>query len=185
MRRLFAVSLCLIFASSAQGAPAPELSWGKPGVSFDQYRQDAVECGREGYYLDISKTDDAKEFVKASRQLDSLNGTFSGNTTGSSGTGPASTDAVDQMARFAATQQHVIERVRPEQRFRNIKKTLQSTTDQCLVRRGYSQFRLSGDQRHRLRKLKVGSEARHAYLYRLASDPAVLSTQTVPPATAQ
>ena len=181
MRRLFALSL-LMFATPAIAAPAPQESWGKVGVSFDQYRQDAVECGRQGYYLDISQTADVKELVQASRRLDNLNGTFSGNTTDSSGTGPASTDTVDQMARFAANQQHIIEGVRPEQRFRNIKRTLQSTTDSCLISRGYSKFALTSEQRHQLKKLKVGSDERHVYLFRLASNPAVLATQKVPPA---
>src|SRR5690349_8331239 len=91
MRRLFALSF-FMFATSAVAAPAPQESWGKPGVSFDQYRQDAVECGREGYYLDISQTADAKEFVRASRQLDTLNGTFSGSATTANADGPTSTD---------------------------------------------------------------------------------------------
>ena len=181
MRGLFALFL-LTVAASAAAAPAPRESWGKASVSFDQYRQDAVECGRQGYYLDISQTADAKELVQASRRLDNLNGTFSGNTTDSSGTGPASTDTVDQMARFAANQQHIIESARPEERFRNIKRTLQSTTDNCLIGRGYSKFELTDEQRHRLKKLKAGSDARHIYLFRLASDPAVLTTQVVPSA---
>jgi len=183
MRHLLAMSL-LIVASSAAAAPAPQESWGKAGVSFEQYRQDAVECGREGYYLDISQTADAKQLVRASRRLDNLNGTFSGNTPGVNGIGPPSTDAVDQMARFATNQQHIIESTRPEQRFRNIKHTLQSTTDTCLVGRGYSKFALTDEQRHRLRRLKVGSAERHAFLFKLGSDPAVLATQMVQP-TAQ
>jgi hypothetical protein len=179
MRRLFALSLSLIFATSAAAAPAPTESWGKAGVSFDQYRQDTVECGREGYYLDIAETTDAKEFVRASRQLDTLNGMTSPGTTSIGPNGQVSTDSVDQMARFAATQRHIIEGVRPDQRYRNIKQTLQATTDRCLVGRGYSKFALTDDQRHRLRKLKVGSAERHTYLFKLASDPTILSTQAI------
>jgi len=182
MRRLFALSLCLFFATSAAAAPAPKESWGKAGVTFDQYRQDAVECGRAGYYLDISETADAKEFVKASRQLDTLNGMTPTPTTSIGPNGQVSSNSVEQTARFAAAQQHVIDGVRPDQRFRSIKETLQSTTDNCLVRRGYSKFSLTDDQRHRLRKLKVGSDERHAYLFRLASDPSILSSQAIPPA---
>lgn len=179
MRRLFAVTLCLTFATSAAAAPAPKESWGKPGVSFDQYRQDAVECGREGYYLDIAETADAKEFVKASRQLDTLNGMTSPSTNSVNPNGQVSPDSVDQAARFAVTQQHIIDGVRPDQRYRNLRQTLQSTTDNCLVRRGYSRFALTDDQRHRLKRLKAGSDERHAYLFRLASDPTVLATQAI------
>ena len=180
MRRLLALSLCLVFATSAAAAPAPNESWGKAGVTFDQYRQDAVECGREGYYLDISETADAKEFVKASRQLDTLNGMASPTTNNVNPNGQVSPNSVDQAARFAATQQHIIENVRPDQRFRNLQQTLQSTTDNCLIKRGYSRFSLTDDQRRRLRKLKVGSEERHAYLFRLASDPTILTKQALP-----
>ena len=185
MRRLYAVSLFILASSAAAAAaPAPEESWGKAGVSFQQYRQDSIECGREGYYLDISETADAKEFARASRRLDNLNGTFSGNATGASGTGPASANSVDQMARFAVNQQRIIESVRPEERFRNLKRTLQSATDACLIGRGYSKFALTAAQRRQLKKLKVGSDERHAYLFRLGSDPAVLAAQVVtPPAT--
>ena len=180
MRRLFALSLCVFFATPATAAPAPKDSWGKVGITFDQYRQDAVECGREGYYLDISETNDAKEFVKASQQLDTLNGMTSPTTNNLNPNGQVSPNSVDQAARFAVTQQHIIDSVRPDQRFRNIKQTLQSTTDNCLIRRGYSKFALTDAQRHQIKKLKVGSDARHAYLFRLASDPAILSAQAIP-----
>src|SRR5205823_3815090 len=100
-----------------------------------------------------------------------------GNTTGASATGPASTDAVDQMQRYAANQAHVIEGVRPEERFHNIKQTLEDRTGQCLQQRGYSRFVLTDDQRKALRKLKPGSDERRAYLYSLASNPAVLQGQ--------
>lgn len=179
MRRLFVVSLTsAAFAGAAVAAPAPEESWGKAGISLGQYRQDALECGLQGHYTDISKTEDAKEFVRASRQLDTMtSSTYAPNTTSVAGTGPAGTDAVDQMGRYAANQQQVIQGVRPGERFRNIKKALVLTTEQCLTQRGYSKFRLSDDQRRQLKHLKAGSDARRAYLYSLASDPAVLKIQ--------
>ena len=178
MRRLFAATLSLVLATAAASAPAPQESWGKAGISLAQYRQDALECGLQGYYTDISKTDDAKAFVQASRQLDAVtNGASAPNTIGGSATGPASTDSIDQMVRYANQQQRIVENVRPNQRFRTIKQMLQSRTEHCLAGRGYSKFRLTDDQRHELRHLKFGSEQRRDYLYRLASDPAVLQTQ--------
>ncbi len=183
MRCLLPISLCTAFlASSVHSAPAPQESWGKPGISLDQYRQDALECGLKGHYTDVASTQDAKVLVRASSQLDNLQNTFAPSTTRSSGTGPASTDVTDQMGRFAATQQHVIDSARPELRFRNIKKTLVSTTAECLVQRGYSRFTLTDDQRRVLRKLKPGSDARRGYLYSLASNPAVLQNQAALPA---
>ena len=85
MRFIFAVPLsAAIVASSAASAPAPTESWGKAGITLAQYRQDALECGLKGYYTDISKTQDAKEFVRASRQLDTITaGAMGPSTTGS------------------------------------------------------------------------------------------------------
>jgi hypothetical protein len=181
MRRVFAIPLlALVLPASANSAPAPVESWGKAGVSLAQYRQDALDCALKGHYLDISQTDDAKAFVKASRQLDTVtSGASAPNTTGASSTGAASTDSMDQMIQYANQQQHIVESVRPEERFHSIKQRLVDRTGQCLSNRGYSKFRLTDDQRHRLRKLKFGSEERRVYLYNLGSNPTVLQTQGI------
>jgi hypothetical protein len=182
MRFMFAVSLCAtVVASPLASAPAPVESWGKAGIALAQYRQDALECGLKGYYTDIAKTQDAKEFVRASRELDTVSaGAMGPSTTGSNGTGPAMSDSLDQAARYADMQQHIIEGVRPDQRMRNIKKTLIANDQQCLVQRGYSKFVLTDDQRHALHRLKAGSDERRAYLYSLATNPAVLQGQRAP-----
>jgi hypothetical protein len=177
MRHLFAVALSALMASTAAASPAPEDSWGKPGVSLTQYRQDSIDCAVQGYNLDISKTEDAKEFVRASRELDSLPG---GLIATSTATGPASANSVNVMSDWAGMQQHIIESIRPEERFKSIKQMQLARIDECLVDRGYSKFRLTDDQRRRLRKLKFGSDERRVYLYRLASSPAVLATQRAP-----
>ena len=181
MRRLFAIPLLvLVVPASANAAPAPAESWGKAGVSLAQYRQDALDCGLKGHYLDISKTDDAKAFVKASRQLDAVTtGASAPAITGGNGTGPSSTDSVDQMVEYANRQHRIVESVRPEQRFHSIKRMLVDRTGQCLANRGYSKFRLTEEQRHQLRKLKFGSDERRTYLYNLASNPGVLQTQGI------
>ena len=181
MRRVYLFVLsALPLAAPVNSAPAPDESWGKAGVSLAQSRQDALECGLQGHYTDISKTDDAKAFVNASRQLDTVtNGASAPNTTGASGTGPAQTDSVDQMVQYANQQQHIVDSVHAEQRFHSIKRTLLARDEQCLVQRGYSKFQLTDEQRHRLRKLKSGSDERRAYLYSLASNPVVLQSQRV------
>jgi hypothetical protein len=179
MRRLFAVSLVsAMFATAAAGAPSPKESWGKAGITLEQYRQDALECGLKGYYTDISKTEDAKQFVKASQQLDAITtGASAPMTVESNATGPDTTNAADQVAAYADQQQHIVESVRPDERYKSIKKTLISSTEQCLAGRGYSKFELTDDQRKILRKLKAGSDQRRAYLYSLASNPTILQSQ--------
>jgi len=181
MRRLLMVSLPLVLASTAVSAPAPQESWGKAGITLAQYRQDALECGLKGHYTDVSKTEDAQALVKASKQLDAVtSGASAPTTTGASATGPEMTDSVDQAVRYAAQQQHIVDSARPDLRFRNIKKTLVSQDEQCLMQRGYSKFRLTDEQRGQLKHLKAGSDERRSYLHRLASDPAVLQVQKVP-----
>jgi hypothetical protein len=182
MRHLFAVSLFgILLATSAASAPAPKESWGKGGITLAQYRQDSLECGLKGYYTDISKTDDAKAFVNASKQLDAVTtGASTPMTLGSNGTGPDTTNALDQMAQYADEQQHIVDNVRPDERFKSIKKTLESAADHCLISRGYSKFELTDDQRHTLKHLKAGSDQRRQYLYSLASNPTVLQSQRAP-----
>jgi hypothetical protein len=182
MRGLLIIPLvALLHPASANSAPAPEESWGKAGVSLAQYRQDALDCALKGHYLDISKTDDAKAFVKASRELDAVTtGASAPAVAGANGMGSSTTDSsVDQMVEYANQQQHIVESVRPDQRFHSIKRMLVDRTGQCLANRGYSKFRLTDEQRHRLRKLKFGSEERRVYLYNLGSNPTVLQSQGV------
>jgi hypothetical protein len=182
MRRLFMILfLALVLPASGNSAPAPEESWGKAGVSLAHYRQDALDCALKGHYLDISKTDDAKAFVKASRELDAVTtGASAPAVAGANGMGSSTTDSsVDQMVEYANQQQHIVESVRPDERFQSIKRMLVDRTGQCLANRGYSKFRLTDEQRHRLRKLKFGSEERRVYLYNLGSNPTVLQSQGI------
>src|SRR4051812_38226619 len=152
MRGLFMIPLvALVLPASANSAPAPEESWGKAGVSLAQYRQDALDCALRGHYLDISQSDDAKAFVKGSRELDAVtNGASAPAINGASGMGPSTTDSVDQMVEYANRQQRIVESVRPEQRFHSIKRMLVDRAAQCLANRGYSKFRLTDEQRHEL-----------------------------------
>jgi len=181
MRCLFVLPLLSVLAAApATSAPAPQESWGKAAITLAQYRQDALECGLKGYYTDIAQTDDAKALVKASKQLDAITtGASVPMTVESNATGPDTTNAAGQIAAYAAQQQHIVENVRPEERYKSIKQTLESKTDECLMSRGYSKFALTDEQRHALRKLKAGSDQRRQYLYSLASNPAVLQTQKV------
>lgn len=174
MRRLFAVSLVGLIATSLGAAPAPPDSWGKAGVSLAQYRQDAVDCAIQGYNLDISKTDDAKEFVRASHELDNVPG---GMSIQMASTGTANGNSVTDMVDWSDMQQHIVASARPEERFKHIKQMQVAKIDQCLMQRGYSKFHLTDEQRHRLSKLKFGSDERRQYLYGLATDPTVLHTQ--------
>jgi hypothetical protein len=67
--------------------------------------------------------------------------------------------------------------ISPERQFAKAGDILERAVERCLSERGYRKFKLTSDQRHRLSKLPIGSDARHAYLHSLASDPEVLTRQ--------
>ncbi len=170
MRHLFAIIL-LVLASSAASAPAPRVSWGKVGVTFGQYRQDSIDCATEGYYTDVSDSNAARTLRAASRRLDDLSGAGVAVAPGA--------DPMDQAIQFANDNRRIVDQVRPEKQFHDVKNILQSVVERCLIGRGYSQFRLSDDQRRKLTKLEFGSKKRREYLYSLASNPTVLQKQAV------
>ncbi|MEP9400739.1 hypothetical protein [Sphingomonas sp. VNH70] len=174
---LAVVALCV--AGTAIAADPPRSSWGRAGVGLEQYRADAIECGRAGVATDVSQMKAVKTLITASRQLDTVLGT---QTTGgaapppSPGAGgmlevdPATLNTAQQVSR-------ITDGANPRARFREVRTALQSTTDQCLTAKGYVRFNLTRDQRAHLDALKHGTPERHAYLHSLASDPDVLARQ--------
>ncbi len=178
MRRFVAICLIAVFAASPAPAPAQkreiQTSWGKAGVSFDQYRTNSIECGSQGYYLDISKTEDARAFVRGSRELDQVVTDVAepGNPYASVWTNLYSLNT-------ANNSQRIVNGVRPEKRMAHLGGIMLEKIEQCLATRGYRKFALTTEQRHRLAHLPIGKPERHAYLYSLASDPAVLQAQAI------
>ena len=171
MIRKISLLSALLACTSAYAVPTQAIreSWGKPGISWEQYRADALTCGRQGYYLDISKTEEAKAFVSASKQLESMPDSSAYQVPPADGIG------------FAIQQKHVIDSINPEAKMRSLGKTMQGTIEQCLAERGYRKFRLTATQTKRLGKLKLGSEERRHYLFSLASDPQILAAQAETP----
>jgi hypothetical protein len=189
MRASLAAAAALLAAVPATAADGPQLSWGKPGVTFEQYRADAVACGRAGYYRDVSDTDAARVFRDASNQIDTI------VATGAAPVDKWSTDHVDPSHGAASLSRieeapaslvevstrigQVVASTRPEQRMREVGQLLQSTVEQCLVARGYRRFQLTSDQQKRLAKLRAGTPERQAYLYGLATDAEILKAQAL------
>lgn len=152
-------------------APKPEQSWGKADVSFETYRSDAVECGRVAHYADISDTEQAKLFVRASRRLEAADDH-------SMGVPNASSDMeLQRMVGLAARSEQIRAGIRPERRMKELHVALVDVVETCLEQRGYSRFTLTQEQRDALGKLKKGSPERHRYMHSLASDANVLRTQ--------
>jgi hypothetical protein len=156
--RMIVLTACIAAAAASPAearlvGPGFDKSWGKAGVSLEQYRADAIACGREAAAIDLAGSGPAKSLVIASRMLDN-NPTL--ETAG--------------VAMWIAS---------PERNFAKAGDIMHARLDRCLTDHGYREFKLSTEQRHRLRRLPVGSLERHTYLHRLASDPTILASQAI------
>jgi hypothetical protein len=156
------VAFVAILPAALSAAPAPPLSWGKPGVSLATYRAESIGCAMRAYYTDVSGTKAAQSFAEGSRQIDSVIN--------------SGADVTDQASMIG----HVVNAVRPAEGQKEVKQFQIAQLNKCLLDHGYRRFRLTDDQRKHLERLKIGSEARHAYLHRLASDPQIISAQAEP-----
>ena len=163
-------------AAPAAAEPLPVDSWGRAGVAYETYRNDSLECGLVGYYADVSQTEQAQAFVRATRQLegaDNTNYVAAGRQRGANhGRGgrpgpPIRADPPEHPPREAGEA--------------TLKRGMEAVVEDCLRERGYVEFRLTDDQRERLSKLDKGSDERREFLYSLASNPDVLDAQALPP----
>lgn len=155
-------------ALSAHPPKPPMTSWGKAGVAFGTYRTDAVECGREGHFADVSETEAAKVFQQASRRLEN-NETALGMA--------AQTGDLTRVGNINAMSQQIVSSTRPRERMREVAGVLGDTVAACLTRRGYVRFTLTEAQEQALKAYPAGTEARHNFFNALASDAKVLATQ--------
>ena len=161
VRLALAAAVALSLSAPALSAPRPQESWGRAGVDFDTYRQDAVECASIAYYADVSGTEQAQAFVRGTRRLESIDG--------------LPLDFLEMARNYGQIEASV----RPERQIRELRESMQSVVDICLAQRGYVKFQLTEEQRDALGHLRKGSDERRHYLHMLASDATVLERQAV------
>ena len=180
----FAVAIACLLSAPLASARTDAVSWGKPGVTIEQYRLDAVGCGRAGYYLDVAETEAAHVFKTATERLEANESGLRLLAMLSQG-GPPPQDAPERVgaaieaADIVGQSARIVDGTRPQERIKAVGALMQGTVDDCLRRRGYTRFRLTDLQRKRLGHLHLGSPERHIYLYRLATDPALLRAQAM------
>jgi hypothetical protein len=70
----------------------------------------------------------------------------------------------------------VVSRAAQQQRTQEmaVQRARQNSLRSCLMNRGYSEIKLTPEQREHLATLPEGSDARREYLHKLGSDPAVI-----------
>ena len=163
-----AAALAIATATSAGAASRDiETSWGKAGVSLDEYRVDASICATAALKLDIAEHPGTKQLIRASRAI--------GNAYDQVGRmGPGTMGPVSGIGPDTDLLHHIY---RVDESFYQIKGTMLQVLEGCLTGLGYQEFALTAEQRARLGKLALNSEKRRAYLHSLASDPNVLSRQ--------
>jgi len=179
MRILIALTAAASLGSAAFAANAPQTSWGKAGVSFDDYRSDATFCLRQAAATDLTGTEPANALVLASRRMAAgQTNDYTPTVGGASGTGPSTLNSgFDPMIEAANRMQQERIAARPDLRIRQAHDIMQARLDHCLAGRGYHRFRLTDDQRRRLRHYPERAAERQTYLHSLASDPQVLAAQ--------
>jgi hypothetical protein len=161
----------MVAATAAEGRGRDiETSWGKPGVSLVQYRLDAGVCAAKAMSLDVADTPAARQMVKASQALETALTSTRMITTSHPG-GVWFVPGADT--------NHIRDSFGVDKAMNQIKAIQMQSLRSCLAERGYREFRLTTEQRQRLRKLPVGSSKRRAFLYELARDPAIIGTQTL------
>jgi hypothetical protein len=137
------------------------VSWGKPGISFADYRADALQCANRAYGVQVSM----KPYGPSATGL--LGGVMPAAiwlklTPGSI---PVySTDYVDGYEHAALLD--TIEQ-------------LQAVVDTCLAGKGYHRFRLNSAQMEELHRLRMGTPERAQFLHGLGSNGQVLAAQGI------
>lgn len=186
MRITSALGMVAILACPSQAdakrKPA-DISWGKHGVSFDDYRRDTLECANTTYGLDVSVKPETVTAL-SSQNSAALAAVISGLERKPSGGGSYADGAAGYAAAMASIDPRRVlyrnssytELVR-HAAYVDVTDQLQAVLDFCLTQRGYRRFRLSADQRRQLRQYRPGTEERAHFLH-------ALSTAFSPPTTA-
>ncbi|MET3664610.1 hypothetical protein [Caulobacter sp. 1776] len=156
---LLALTVTLLARPAWAERQRDDESWGQAGVSFLQYRTDAVECAyRVGQDAPVEYP-----------EVDLI---FSTNIAM-----PGAEKDVDMPMRemVDAAAPNPQRMTRP---WREVSSQLQEPLAKCLGERGYRRFRLTKDQVKELRSLSAASKARQVYLWNLAVDTKVQQRQT-------
>ena len=160
--RLAVLLAIIAIASPADASMRRDESWGKAGISFLQYRTDAVECA---YLVET-------QAPVAIPQVDLVFATDLPTPEASPTTPENPNLDISAVIDYAAQY-----RMRMDKTWRRVSQQLEPALAAWLKDRGYQRFRLTDAQDAELKRLPAGAKARQIYLWRLAADPAVLGAQ--------
>ena len=168
--RALLLAAAAIAATPAQAADeAPLRAWGKAGVSYDQYRDEAYACAEYGLNTDVSDTEAVAALRSATRRMEAADSQFSAS---------ASADPMEAGIRHAQEAAAIRAAARPELQVQAVKEIIFAATQRCMAELGYTLFALTEEQRSEMAEMK--KQERRVYLHRLASDRAILEQQRAP-----
>lgn len=165
-----AIAIALFSLPGVSGAePAPIVSWGKPGVAFDDYRQDSIMCGKRGAATSMKgRSEFNAVMLGLSRQDTDID---IGRSL------PPSLSREEPTQKLARDYALNGAKSRPEPRVKSLQAFLEENVRTCLSEKGYVRFALTPDQAAALAKHKKGSDERFRFLHALASSETVLRQQ--------
>lgn len=171
--KLFAaLAACGIAACTTTKGPVT--SWGKEGVSMLDYQADGIFCAATTESSDGGNRSNTAGGINGQNGGGGLPGVDVGKSANAAvpvgGGGVYREGASTDFANRAAMQQQQAEMARLKAR--------QEAMRSCLVKRGYTEFRLTAEERAKLATLAEGSEERRKYLYNLGTNPDVLKNAT-------
>ena len=174
MRTVFFVA-GIALALSGCAATAPQMAWGKPGVSKVDYGTDIGMCTGQASMQNANGSNNNAGGIKGRNNSAAGGGSGAASPDASVPAGGAySGMATSDYAQRAATEQRTKEM--------NEKRARAEALNSCLIGRGYQEFALTPEQAAHLATLQKGSNAYLEYLYKLGTDPEVVRKQSGAPA---
>jgi hypothetical protein len=153
LRRILWLTFLMLPMAANAAERKPYVSWGKEGVSFEQYRANSIECGRAGAGRDLERQQAVKDVIHGAHFQDSA------------------LDRGDAVEYAMIYDRNFRANVPKVQAF------MASGVEECLLKIGYVPFALTQAQENRLSAYKKGSPERFHYLHELSVDPKVLREQ--------
>jgi hypothetical protein len=189
MKSTWLVMGTALLAGCSLNSSTPLTAWGKKDVSMLDYRTDAAQCALIAVTL-ATEGNGANTAGGISGQNPTIppqgpsgSGIARGASPAGGGPAPAGTNpaAGGPTYRDSASADFV-SRAANQQRGQEMEaqRARKAALKFCLVNRGYTEFELTAEQRAALSKLPQGSDQRREYLYKLGTDPDVLTRQSLP-----
>jgi hypothetical protein len=174
-------------AGCSMNSSAPLTAWGKKDVSMLDYRTDAGQCAMiavtmatEGNGANTAGGISGQNATPPP-QSPSSSTVAPGVLTGSGSPNPSSGTATSNNPTYRdSASADFVNRAAMQQRSQEMaaQRARNDALKFCLVNRGYTEFALTAEQRAALSRLPQGSDQRREYLYKLGTDPDVLTRQS-------